>query len=529
MRASSTGNGVRQTEVENIIAVEETDPLAPKKYNGKRSTWPGAVALVVLVLGAAAAMTYFALQLRKGVKHYQEAESLNSQENYGSGTFITDGTKETANLALSDTNPKTYSSRGCTQPNYLSQDGYIVADYGGGSTTKMAIKGINWNGMENSNRVPSGLWDGDDDGNSLFRFSSFFQRNNFNAVRLPLAIDSVLRNLTPKRSMINSNSNRALYKLSTSYIGLISGMVQGLGRQNLGIVLDFHYLTENGTDDETGLWYGDSIELEDIETAITNLADELCDSTHWNIIGIDLKDSLTKATWGDGSKTDWADAATTLGNHMLDKCSNWLAFVQGISSTQRKTFDDRTIKFTDWDGAGFEDAVDSPISLDTDDKVVYSPQFYSPSELPQLYMFDDGTSNGYYIEDYVESDNATLKSNIDLAMDYMFGGVLNETAYAVMLSQFGGLTLADDAYEDKTSTRVIEYLIDKMLASTAPLAGGFWYAMNPTTYWSFYLADNATSVSNGLVTDTYRSADFTVLNVLKAMDSMENLNFLQCK
>ncbi|TMW63961.1 hypothetical protein Poli38472_014666 [Pythium oligandrum] len=522
----------RSSEVERIIAAAEVDTtFAGKKairYRGRRSTWPGALGLFVIFAGTIAGLVYYGIQEHEAVNDVLASDAAIRQR-WGYGTVIDDG-RPVGNVTedIDVVNPEEYVDRKCEQPNYISKNGKIYASFTGGKEVQLNIKGVNWLGMEVSAGVPKGLWDNSREGSTLYRVGQFLSNNKFNAVRLPLSIDAALRNTEITTNLVNTNSNRALAG-ATRYRSFLGLIVQGLGTFNMSVVLDFHVLSALSKDAD-GLWYGTSIQLNDIKEAITNLAMDLCNSKYYNIMGIDLKDGLSKtATWGDGSNTDWAAAATTLGNHVVKECPKWLAFVQGVegSSHKDKYDGDREIKSKFFAGSDLSGVKDSPIKLDTSNKLVYAPKYWTSSYLPMAYFFDSGEPKGDMLEDYVESSNDTLKKNVDLNMNYMFGPAL-ESGAAVVLSSFGGLLGTEDKTKSKTSTRIVEILIEKMLASEKGLAGGFWWTFNPETSWPYPAPDNSNSTQSGLVDKAYREANQNVLKNLKGMDKMPGVNFLPC-
>ncbi|RLN95018.1 hypothetical protein BBJ28_00018448 [Nothophytophthora sp. Chile5] len=535
-RPSGVGRGSfsqgRSSEVERIIAAADVDTtFAGKKarYRGRRSTWPGALGLLLLAVVSVAGLTYYGIKLKDNVNETTATSSAAQEALYKDGTQIKDGSPTDPASDLAVTNPKTYTDKGCEQPNYLSRNGRIFAELADGTTTQLDIKGVNWKGMEDSKGVPKGLWDNTVDGDSLYRFAYFLHYNKFNVVRFPLSIDAVMRNTDIDGNLINTNSNRALATASR-YNTLLGLLVQGLGQFNIGVVLDFHVLSTSD-DDSSGLWYGSSIKLADIKTAITTLADAMCDSTHFNIIGIDLKDGLsTDATWGDGSDTDWSVAATELGNHLLTACPKWLAFVQGVEGESHKdTYGDRSLKNTFLPGSDLSGVSSTPITLDTDNKVVYAPHYYSSSYLPRLFFFEDGTTDGDLLDDYVEYGDADLLANVKLNMNYSFGAAF-DTDMAVVLSSFGGLVGDADLTDKVTSTRIIKDVIAQMGGSSEPfLAGGFWWTLNPDTTWPYPAPDDSNSTAQGLVDDTWLVANTDVLDVLAAMETaMAHVNFIPC-
>lgn len=337
-----------------------------------------------------------------------------------------------------------------------------------------------------------------------------------------------MRNVDIDIDLVNTNSNR-VFESVTNYLKMLSLVVQGLGQFKIGIVLDFHKLSAFSAEESTGLWYGTAIQIGDIKTAIDKLAEEMCNSKHFNVMGIDLKDGLgLSATWGDGSDTDWAAAATDLGNHLVKACPSWLAFVQGIQGSAHKDeYDGKEIKSKFLPGSDLTGVKTAPIKLDTSGKVVYSPKYFSSSYLPYQYFFDGGTSKGDMLEDYVESTDTKLRANVLANMGYMFGSTY-DTGAAVVLSTFGGLVGSQDLTPKLTSTRIIQVLIEQMLATKDSLAGGFWWTLNPDTFWPYPTPDTSNSTSAGLVDDTWRAANLDVLKNLVKMDKMASIKFIPC-
>ncbi|CEG48469.1 cell 5a endo--betaglucanase [Plasmopara halstedii] len=529
-RSSFTGG--RSSEVERIIAAADVDTtFAGKKarYRGRHATWPGALALLLLAFISIFGLTYYGIQVHDNVNETVASSEAAEESRYTDGTQIRDGSPSDTTSELAITNPKMYLDRKCEQPNYISKNGRIFAQFSDQSTTQIDIKGINWKGMEDSKGVPKGLWDNTVDGDSLYRFGYFLHYNKFNVVRFPLSIDSVMRNTEIDMNLINSNSNRALGTASR-YNTLLGLLVQGLGQFNIGVVLDFHVLSATD-DDGSGLWYGSSIKLNDIKTAITNLAEEMCDSTHFNIIGIDLKDGLkSDATWGDGADTDWSIAATELANHMLNKCPKWLAFIQGVQGESHKDmYGERSLKNTFLPGSDLSGITLNPIKLKKENKIVYAPKFFSSSESPRQFFFQDGQTSGNLLEDYVELEDADLLANVKQHMNYSFGAAF-ESGSAVVLSSFGGLVGKLDETKMKTSTRIIENVISQMAGSSEPfLAGGFWWTLNPDTTWPYPAPDNSNSTKQGLLDETWRTVNMEVLKTLADMNTtMKSVKFIPC-
>ncbi|KAL0583193.1 hypothetical protein ABG067_006892 [Albugo candida] len=527
----SSVSAARTSEVERIIATADVAadyPGKAVKYRGRRSTWPGALGLLLFFAGSIAGLTYFGIQKRNQVR-YGTASDAAILDMYGSGTRIPDGRMPQPDPDVVVLNPAEYQDLTCEQPNYITKKNRIVAQFKSGREVIMNIKGVNWLGMQDNKYVPKGLWDGKKDGNTLTRYAIFLSENGFNAVRLALSVDAALRNVVPDETLINTKSNRALK--TSRYIPLLSSIIQGLGVYHIAVVLNFQVLS--ALVKESGLWEGSSIKLADTQKAISNLANELCNSKHYNIIGIDLKDNVAMATWGDKSESDWAQAATTLGNHVIRECPRWLVFVQGIEGPSRRNSfvaedgSEKIVRLKYFTGSDLSGVATAPIVLKKKGKLVYSPKYFTSSYQLLDFFFSGGTPKGGLLMDYVESTNATLKKNVDLSMEYMFGSALASDS-AVVLSSFGGLVGSLDRTELKTSTRIIEILISKMQNRTGGLAGGFWWQLNPDAVYPYRAPDLANGTKAGLLLESWKVANMPVLRELEKMAAVPNVNFVPC-
>lgn len=193
-------------------------------------------------------------------------------------------------------------------------------------------------GMELEAGVPLGLWDGARSGSTIYQIGKYLASRKFNSVRLPLSIESLSRaNVRPDASLINLSSNKALDV--TSYMTLLSSIIQGLGVHNISVLLDFHTLTPGDVGD---LWTNsNSVGDAEVRKAIRAITSTVCNSRHWNVMGLELKNAPNAATWDDGSATDWKVAVETYGNLMLSQCPEWLVFVDGWSAKRVTTIEGR--------------------------------------------------------------------------------------------------------------------------------------------------------------------------------------------
>ncbi|RLO03373.1 hypothetical protein DYB28_014233, partial [Aphanomyces astaci] len=371
-----------------------------------------------------------------------------------------------------ETNPLTYDGQGCYLPNYISKKGKIYIVTNTNQEIPIAIKGINWFGMEAENAIPFGLWTNDQNGTTLFELASFLSRNQFNSVRLPLTVSSILSNTAPNRGLIHEYANAALDL--TNYTSTIGGVVEALGYRSISVLLDIHNLDIYTKGDA---WFGNMTTEADVLNAVDVLTTSFCNDKYWNIIGIDLKNEPFNITWGDNGPKDFRVGAATMANRMLVKCPQWLAFIEGTALKQNGTYAGQKSWFFDWWGGGLRDVGTNPLTLNTAHKVVYAPHYYSPSVYPQAYLVQGGKREGDILTGYREWDDATLEQIVADSSEDMFGYLRSTQDGALVLGEFGGL-FTQDTHVNKTNQRVTQNVI-KMVASQPGYAGGYVWSLNP--------------------------------------------------
>jgi endoglucanase len=509
----------------NIEAVSEPAPgflaKTQQKYNGRYRMWPGILLLLLVIGGAVAGITLSALHTsdtsttRQGAYAQREADAAK----------IAGGASGSGSDLVSDDgavgNPKTYPDMGCELPDYQSKNGRIVAVSANGTEVPVDIKGINWFGMETGTAIPLGLWDNANNGTTAYQIASFLADNNFNAVRLPLCVTWILTNQEPLSSLINTAENRAISV--KNYISLLKSIIKVLAFRNIGVLLSMHTLTST---DSGGLWYSDDVSEDDFLDAVDTLTSNLCSETYWNIMGIDVKNEPSKATWGDGSDTDFHAGAKKIANRMLDGCSNWMGFVEGINADHTVTIDDTEYDYYDWYGGGLQDAADYPLTFSTENKVVYAPHYYTPAVYPQAYFYDGGTqdSNGA-IADYVEIDDSTLKARIKATMADMFGFLADDNSSALLLGEFGGL-YSKDVHPELTTQRCTDLSMEVIVESG--WAGGFVWSLNPESAYQYNPADTYGTFTEGILDDDWLTANSDFLKGMTALDDLANLRMMPC-
>ncbi|KAF0718081.1 hypothetical protein As57867_001904, partial [Aphanomyces stellatus] len=347
------------------------------------------------------------------------------------------------------TNPSSYPNRGCKLPNYLSQQGQLfVQAPNGGPQISIGIKGINWFGLETIQNAPFGLWANPQNGTSIYEIAAFLARNKFNSVRLPLTVESLLKNTAPNLNLINTYQNPTLNV--TTYTAAVSAIIKALAFRGISVLLDIHYLSATA---DSGTWFSGAFPESSILSAIDTLTRNFCNDGHWNVLGVDLKNEPHDTTWGDFGPADMRVGAAKMGNRILSSCSSWLVFVEGNAQSHNIQFQGQNFNYYDWWGGGLQNAGRFPLALNLPHKIVYAPHFYSPSVYPQTWLVQGGSRNGDTIVGYQEYRDSQLSAIITATCQDMFGYLRETQDYAIVFGEFGGLYAKDDDTA-KTSQRI---------------------------------------------------------------------------
>lgn len=493
----------------------------PRDYKGRYRRWPGILLMIALVGAAAAFITLGAVETSDAATKNQERFEVAATNK----RKIKDGRNNTDDLTDDDGqigNPKTYPSMGCELPDYLSKNGQIVARSKNGTEVPVAIKGVNWFGMETGLKIPFGLWENSYNGTSAYEISSFLARNKFNSVRLPVCIKSILADEGPDKDLINMNTNRAM-NIST-YMSTIKSLVKALAYRHVTVMISLHTLD---TYTSGGAWYSAELNVTEDQflQSVDMLTSELCTSEYWNILGLDLKNEPHECSWG-GAKPDWQEGATLIGNRMLKGCKNWMAFVEGIN--EGHTFNLRGVQtsYFDWWGSGLQNAAKDPVDLTIPDKVVYAPHYYNTGVNPATYLYGGGTvAPDKRLLNYTELPDEELKANVEATLEDMFGYLAKEKKYAVVLGEFAGL-YAGDRHPMLTTRRTTDFTVDAMI--DYEMAGGYMWSLNPESAYQFNPADKLGHYTEGLLMDDWLSPNKVFLDGMARMDRLPNIRAFPC-
>ncbi|RLN57976.1 hypothetical protein BBJ29_007646 [Phytophthora kernoviae] len=458
-------------QLENDAGAAGAAGGAGKTYSGRKVVWPGALFLLLVTLAALSCITYF------GIQQYDSAQT--QQELTISATEVNKARKST-------------SIKSCLLPDYIASDGKIYAeDSNTGDKKQLVFTGINWSGMENAEGVPHGLATKQ---SYLDDIAANLSDNGFNAVRLPLNAQMIIDNSAPDTTLFVNSLDTDLNV--DTYIDMIKKIVQGLGKQQIGVLLDIHKIDPNFTDDTSEhLWYTDDYPIATIYTMFETLATELCSDLEYNIVGIDLKNEPVGGCWPEDDtdaycETDvnWPRAVEKIGDKILAICPNWLIVAEGNYATNNVVeINGANVTFNDWYGASLQNASLNPIQLATKNKLVFAPHFYSPSVYPSSYFFKKQSSSGdaVSVTEYPNTTdgNVLLKAALTSVLDSSFGDAVTEAGVPTFYGEFGGIYGAAEKLEGLTSTRVIEMLIE--YAADMNMTGGFAWAINPDGAYKF--------------------------------------------
>jgi endoglucanase len=332
---------------------------------------------------------------------------------------------------------------------------------------RLTLKGLSWFGFEGNNAVVDGLWQ-----RPLDAYLDFVAANGFNAIRVPLAYNHLLLNPTPAESLLSAN----LELVGLDMFQLLTLVVEHAAARGILILLDLHRLDSNVWPDPQGLWYSDSVSMPALQRAWDLLAKRFCG--HWNVMGADLFNEPHGGTWGTGdTATDWNLAAEQLATGVLDRCSRWLVFVEGVGQAGRK------MPEYFW-GENLSGVRRKLLHLAQPGKVVYSPHLYGPGLAPYMHYF--------------------LRPDFPASMPSVwhehFGFLLGRSDVTVVVGEWGGpLTSQEDASWQR---ELVDYLVQNGHVSS------FYWCLNPNS-----------GDTGGLLLDDWTTPNEQKLGILSPLHS----------
>ena len=280
----------------------------------------------------------------------------------------------------------------------------------------LVIKGANWFGFEESNSIVHGLWTSMTINDAL----DFLVEHDFNALRIPFSVSTVLSNPTPSKSDLVSEPTL----VGKSMLDIMQVVITKAAERNLLVLLDNHRLRPSAG--ITDLWYDDVTGESDVIAAWKVLGTQFCGQ--WNVMGADLKNEPHGiAEWGTGSVKDWRLGAERLGNSVLAICPKWLIFVEGV---QQNIVGDES-KTNGWWGGKLQGTSSAPVRLSDPTKLVYSPHVYGPS---------------VFLQPHFQTPN--FPKNLISIWNDDFGNVPESTGHAIVVVSFiSNLFILNFVYE----------------------------------------------------------------------------------
>jgi endoglucanase len=209
---------------------------------------------------------------------------------------------------------------------------------------------------------------------SLF---DFILHNKFNAIRLPIAAELVMKLDSVHPTGIDFSKNPTLVNMTSGQI--LDTFVKTCRDNGILILLDMHLHKSQGPIEN--LWYtndfNESMWINAWKILVTRY------KSFDNVFACDLKNEPHgNATWYVGNpKTDWAKAAERIANEIHKINHKLLIFVEGIEIPSKP-------KYGSFWGGNLSDVNTYKISLKIPNKLVYSPHVYGPDVFMQQYFKD---------------------------------------------------------------------------------------------------------------------------------------------
>ncbi|CAI5724734.1 unnamed protein product [Hyaloperonospora brassicae] len=509
-----------ENQNKRLVAKKSGTSEVNADYKGQHRIWPGLLLLCVLVVG-------FLVLLTKGaVSTYEarKARAMRYEQRVVRKRSIKDGKTDESMIVSDDGqlgNPRSYDTgMRCELPDYQSKNGQIVAVAANGTEVPIQIKGINWFGMETVVAAPFGLWENAENGTTAYEIAAFLARNNFNAVRLPVSVENVLKNNAPQKGVINLSSNRAIN--GTSFISTLQTLVKSLAYRKIGVLISMHRLTNMKSG---ATWYDADLDVtqEDFLNAVDIVSSNLCGQEYWNVMGIDLKNEPEVATWGTGDDDDFVVGCEKIAKVMHGNCPQWLGFVEGVVASHTATIGGEEQIYYDWWGGGLQKAGDTQPQFTIENKVVWAPHYYTSAVAPQHYFYGNGTTPDF--STYVELSDEDLLARVQDTMHDMFGYLVEEKGYALLLGEFAGL-YAKDEHPKKTIKRTTDLTVQVLMEKK--YAGGFMWSLNPESAYHYNPANTEGSFTEGMLMDDWLSPNTEFLDAFAPMDALPNLRKFPC-
>ena len=278
----------------------------------------------------------------------------------------------------------------------------------------------------------------------------FVEENNFNVLRIPLAVDNILNNPTP--GSINFAETADLQGLN--YFQVLDVLVEKAAARGLLIMFDMHRLDSAVWPDD-GLWYNWYTPEQHLIDAWQIVVQRYCGT--WNVIATDLYIEPHGSSWGlDIDDTDWDAAATRIGGSSLETCPRLLIVIEGIDSSPGAI--GQVSEVNSFWGENLQGVRERPVALPIT-RIIYSPHVYGPS---------------VYMQNYFSEPD--FPQNMPAIWDVHFGFVQTELQFPLWVGEWGGRYAAPNAAQgdDLWHEALTAYLLEHSI-------GSFYWCLNPNS------------------------------------------------
>ena len=355
----------------------------------------------------------------------------------------------------------------------LSTSGNKIVDSSG---AQVILQGVNWYGMENEPGTVIGL-----NARDYKLMLKQIRQTGFNVIRIPFSMQTLTKGKEVSSVADYIGSNRELKDKSP--IEVLDALILEANVQGLMIILDNHSQADQGYRND--LWYGQAGYTEDDWVEMwKSLAIRYKDSP--NVVGFDLKNEPHgKATWGDGSATDFRRAAERAGTAIQEVNPNPLIIVEGI---ENQVAGGQKLS-GHWWGGNLEGVRNNPVRLPVANKVVYSPHEYGPEVSPQPWLI-----------------SKNLEKNLLDRWSKGFGYIHDQKIAPILIGEFGAKDFSTKTISGRWMKAFTDYLGKKGMSWT-------YWAWNPGS------GDTGGLLTPDLVTLEKKKMP-TILNLIKVQKKL---------
>ena len=361
-----------------------------------------------------------------------------------------------------------------TNPKFpLSTKGNQIVDAAG---QRVIWQGVNWYGMENEAATLIGL-----NARDYKLMLKQIRQTGFNAIRVPFSMQTVAKGPEVSGVADYIGSNKELK--GKNPMEVLDAVIIEAEKLGLMIILDNHSQADQGYRND--LWYGQAGYTEDDWVEMwKSLAIRYKNSP--NVVGFDLKNEPHgKATWGDGSATDFRRAAERAGTAIQEVNPNPLIIVEGI---ENQVAGGQKLS-GHWWGGNLEGVRNNPVRLPVANKVVYSPHEYGPEVSPQPWL-----------------TSKNLEKNLLDRWSKGFGYIHDQKIAPILVGEFGAKDFSTKTISGRWMKAFTDYMGKKGMSWT-------YWAWNPGS------GDTGGLLTPDLVTLEKKKMP-TILNLIKVQKKL---------